>query len=278
MNKTMLGVSVLTEVYVTKNYSLFTFLNGNREINLVNLRKIKNSLSQKQILESAIIVGEGKNGLFIIIEGQHRFIACKELNLPVSFIIREDFDEDVHEKSLNDILLLSTASTNWDVNNFLGSNIVRGSKPYMIYGEIYEAFNFEHEILFHVLNTRLKTKLNHQLFKKGELNINESDGDYLYSSLEKLDNFRALFEEVGLRYYLKAIHNILSIPNIDYGRLYKVLTTNNDFPVSRTVELAEQNIVLKYNKGLRKNGTIYISVVGKKRWLGLITAEEHQYA
>jgi hypothetical protein len=261
---------------VTKNYSLFTFLNGNREINLVNLRKIKNSLSQKQILESAIIVGEGKNGLFIIIEGQHRFIACKELNLPVSFIIREDFNEDVHEKSLNDILLLSTASTNWDVNNFLGSNIVRGSKPYMIYGKIYETFNFEHEILFHILNKRLKTKLNHQIFKAGELNIDESDGEYLNSSLEKLENFRPLFEEVGLRYYLKAIHNILSIPNIDYERVYKVLTTNKDFPVSRTVDLAEQSIVLKYNKGLRKNGTIYISVVGKKRWLGLVTSEEHQ--
>ena len=44
-------VSRLTEVYYTKDYELFGFIKGNREINQTNLNNIKESLSKKQILE-----------------------------------------------------------------------------------------------------------------------------------------------------------------------------------------------------------------------------------
>ena len=50
-----------TTVYVTSNFELFGFINGNREINPSNLEKIKESLKTKQILESAIIVGYSPN-------------------------------------------------------------------------------------------------------------------------------------------------------------------------------------------------------------------------
>jgi hypothetical protein len=88
--RTFCDVEKVTDVLVTNDYHLFGFINGNRELNQTNLNNIKESLKTKQILESAIIVGLDKNPKdkkpFKIIEGQHRFTACSELNLPVSFI------------------------------------------------------------------------------------------------------------------------------------------------------------------------------------------------
>jgi hypothetical protein len=81
-----------------------------------------------------------------IIEGQHRFTACSELGLPVSFIIREDFDIEVMEKSLSIVELLNTASKTWDITNFMYSKCLLGIEPYILYNKLFEKYNlFEHE-------------------------------------------------------------------------------------------------------------------------------------
>jgi hypothetical protein len=250
-------------VYVTSNYESFGFISGNREINSSNLEKIKESLKTKQILESAIIVGYSPNDLdgkvFKIIEGQHRFVACKQLGLPLSFIVRMDFDINDHSKSIADIQLLNTASKEWDVTNFMGSRATLGEEPYVRYKKIYDKYKsrndggFEHEIFFYILNkVEGRKKVSHKSFKEGVLVFTKQDMEYLDNKLQELAQFLPKVIDSGKRYYLKALSDILDL-NIDKTRLSeKLIYFKNDIPFSKQKEFSIKFLVEKvYNQSLR---------------------------
>ena len=254
-------VSRLTEVYYTKDYHLFGFIKGNREINQTNLNNIKESLSKKQILESAIIIGidndsnDGKP--YKIIEGQHRFTACCELDLPVSFIIREDFDIKVMEKSLSIVELLNTASKTWDITNFMYSKCLLGIKPYVLYNKLFEKYSsFEHENILSILN-RYKGDYRYvwfQQFKEGELLFTDEMYEQVDRDLSILNSMVPSIMNSGKRQYIKALTDIIYTPNLDIERLVTKVLKHGDLPISKTVDKCYEVIVKEvYNKGLSKN-------------------------
>jgi hypothetical protein len=262
-----------TTVYVTSNFELFGFINGNREINPSNLEKIKESLKTKQILESAIIVGYSPNDpegkIFKIIEGQHRFVASRELGIPFSFVIRMDFDINDHSKSIADIQLLNTASKEWDVTNFMGSRATLGEEPYVRYKQIYDKYKsrhdggFEHEIIFYILNKiEGRKKISHTSFKSGLLVFTEDDMVYLDGKLKELSEYLPKVYESGKRYYLKALVDILNL-DIDKNRLSeKLITYGKEIPFSKQKEFSIKFLVEKvYNQSL-KSKKIYILRAG----------------
>ena len=57
---------------------MFKKIKGNRIVNKSNLNAIITSMEQQQLVSPIMI-----NEKFEIIDGQHRFEACKELGLPV---------------------------------------------------------------------------------------------------------------------------------------------------------------------------------------------------
>lgn len=261
MLQSFCNVEKLTDVLVTKDYHQFGYIKGNREVDPTNLNNIIESLQTKQILESAIIVGldkkSGDNKPFKIIEGQHRFEACKELNLPLSFIIREDFDIELMEKSLSIVELLNTASKTWDISNFMYSKAITGLKPYLLYKELYEKYGFEHEIILYVINKREDRKMyiRFRTFKEGNLQFDEDDYNYVNNKLGILQRILPKIEENGKRYYLKALIDIMNTPNVDTERLVeRFISGKISVPLSKTVEKCYDVIVKDiYNKGLTKN-------------------------
>ena len=255
------SVSKLTDVYYTQDYELFGFIKGNREINQTNLNNIKESLSKQQILESAIIIGidlksnDGKP--YKIIEGQHRYTACYELGLPVSFIIREGFDIDVMEKSLAVVELLNTASKTWDITNFMNSKCILGVKPYMLYNQLFKKYNsFEHENILSILN-KYKGDYKYvwfQQFKDGELMFTDEMYEKVDKDLSILDSMVPSILNSGKRQYIKALTNIIYTPNLDIERLVDKVLKSGALPVSKTVDKCYEIIVKDvYNKGISKN-------------------------
>lgn len=77
----------VTDVYVTRDYNRFSFLKGNRKIDENNLKKIKESMQEEQLIIPIVV-----NQTWQIIDGQHRFTAAMQLNLPIYFIINEGYD------------------------------------------------------------------------------------------------------------------------------------------------------------------------------------------
>ena len=100
-------ISVINNVLQTDDYSMFKILEGNRCVNKLHVRRLKESFKDAYLLSPIVV-----NQHFQIIDGQHRFEAAKEMKLPINFIVCNDY-------SLKEVQLLNTNMKNWKKEDYL---------------------------------------------------------------------------------------------------------------------------------------------------------------
>lgn len=93
----------------TTDYHLFSFISGNRKLNVPHLKRLENSIS-KRYLFSPIIVNE----YYQIIDGQNRFTVCQKLGLPIYYVIAPGY-------GLEEVQILNTNSSNWKKVDYLNA-------------------------------------------------------------------------------------------------------------------------------------------------------------
>ncbi len=264
--------SEYSKIYETTNYGLFGFINANRELVDANLNRIRESLKTKHLKPSCLIVGFDPNpnegGPLKIIDGQHRYKVLKELALPITYTIWEDFDMNILEKSLGDVELLNTASEVWDITAFMMSKATLGVKSYVNYQKLKMSHGgrFEHEIIFYVMNGKPgRTRMTYQWFKDGKLELDDTDTLWVFEKLNFLNEFsdKISKQEVGKRYYLKALFELSMVENLNIDRIKeKILYSNWQVPSSKSISFSLDRIRDVYNKGITRN-KIYVYDSGK---------------
>ena len=93
----------------TNDYKLFKIVDLNRTIQTWHIEKIKKSIQKVWYLKyNPIIV----NDKYEIIDGQHRFMACVSLNLPIEYVIENgDIDEVMVQ--------LNSTQKEWTLTDFI---------------------------------------------------------------------------------------------------------------------------------------------------------------
>ena len=221
----------LTSIYTTTNYNMFGFITGNRNIDDSNLKKITNSISKKHISTNAVICALDETDVLKplkIVDGQHRYESCVKLNIPVSYVIDETIDATQLSEILNDITLMNTASKEWDVHDYLNSESLKGNENYIRYNNIFSKYssNFEHEVLFYILNqepSRKKNQIGFPIFKDSKLKFDASDESYLDMRLQELSNFNIYSALGGRRYYQKALNTLFNVKGFDKTQMLNKL-------------------------------------------------------
>ena len=102
-------ISVINNVLQTDDYSMFKILEGNRNVNKLHVRRLKESFKDAYLLSPIVV-----NQHFQIIDGQHRFEAAKEMKLPINFIVCNNY-------SLKEVQLLNTNMKNWKKEDYLNA-------------------------------------------------------------------------------------------------------------------------------------------------------------
>ena len=261
--------TMLTPIFTTTNYSMFGHIGGNRNLDTSNLNKIKQSVSKKHIKTNAVICildsNDQKEPLKIV-DGQHRFEACKELNIPVSYVI----DSSLTMASiLNDITLLNTASKEWDVSDFMNSEAQKGNQNYILYSQVYNIFNnsFDHESLFFILNSdinRTCPKVSYPLFKSGQLHFDQSDYNYLVQRLKDISQFNHYSEIGGKRYYQKAINQLMNTKGFDVKQMLSKIQSRQSLIVKcTTVDGALKQLADIYNYKIQSGRILFIGAGNK---------------
>ena len=95
-------------VHSTRDYSMFKFMGGNRDV--THSEKIRSSIEKYGLMYQPVLVNEK----WEIIDGQGRFTACKELGIPVLYIIQPGLTIE-HCRALN------IQQTNWDLKDYIAS-------------------------------------------------------------------------------------------------------------------------------------------------------------
>jgi hypothetical protein len=95
----------------TKNYNLFSFKKENRGISRQKISQLKKNFLKFGYDENyPVLIDES----FLIIDGQHRFMACKELNLEVIYAFSKN-NTNEYMRSLN---IVSSA---WELADYIRS-------------------------------------------------------------------------------------------------------------------------------------------------------------
>lgn len=105
----------------TNIYGLFKLMAGNRVINYNHVKELKRSMeAHPELLPTNPI--EVNEHMFII-DGQHRWAACKELGLPVYYIVN-------HGGTLDATRIENVTQRRWSLMDFAHSYAEGGNKDY----------------------------------------------------------------------------------------------------------------------------------------------------
>lgn len=187
-------------VYSTTDYSIFKTLKGNRKINLHNLNRIKNSMSYNQLISPIIVNEKGQ-----IIDGQHRYEAQKELELPVYYMKIDGY-------GLPEVQILNTNSSNWTKKEYLESYCERGFKHYLKLKEfmsLYPQYTLQNCIALLSDDEAMKiegTKV--KVFEEGQFKI--KDWEFAIDSAEKLMMVKPFYEGYKRRSFVGAMIKMFS--------------------------------------------------------------------
>jgi hypothetical protein len=109
-------------VFETTKYDAFKYLPGNRGICENKVKTIKKSIQQYGYIGEAIIV----TNKFEIIDGQHRFNALKELNMPIIYSI-VTLNQVKYKAAQN----MNSAQSGWRFNDHINSFASLGNLNYV---------------------------------------------------------------------------------------------------------------------------------------------------
>jgi hypothetical protein len=102
-----------TMVFQSDNYNLFNMIKGNRELDMVKIKKILADIERgTNLLKYCPILVVEKEKKLNIIDGQHRFVVSKKVKSPVYYIMAEDL-------SLYDIARMNSNTEKWKASDFI---------------------------------------------------------------------------------------------------------------------------------------------------------------
>lgn len=129
----------LSHIHTTTDYGLFKSIEGNRNLNLLHLNRLRKSMQERPLF-TIITVNENHE----IIDGQHRFEVSKELGLPIYYVICAGY-------GLNEVHILNANSKTWNADDYLDGYCRLGNKNYIQYAEFKKQYDFGHNDCMRIL-------------------------------------------------------------------------------------------------------------------------------
>lgn len=109
-----------TKIYETTSYDIFSFMPGNRDIVEGKVNQLAGEIKQNGLLIPIMV-----NGKYEIADGQHRFLACRKINAPVQYFIRENATV---ETAAN----VNMAGSNWTNKDWINKYAEQGRTDYVV--------------------------------------------------------------------------------------------------------------------------------------------------
>lgn len=204
----------VNEIFKTHDYGKFTILHGNRALSPSHAAALAESMKEKYIPNPIIC-----NERFQIIDGQHRFHAVQELELPLYYLV-------IPTLNLEDVQRLNSRTRNWVLNDYMDSHCDKGNINYIRYREFKDAFRFSHRPSLTLLKiSGLAARPDEKLFREGKMMVTEDQikiGRKKAQQILDLDIFYQKHETktqgVRTRDFVNAMCIALSNKKFSYGK------------------------------------------------------------
>lgn len=245
------SISVVDRIYKTSEYDLFDFIEGNRDVD--KLGKLRKSIKKNGYMNYPIIVTL-EDGKLKIADGQHRFTVCKEMSLPIYFILQDDF-------GIEKIQVANSAQKIWTTMDHIKSKSIN-SDDYARFRLLIEKFSFSPAVTYAATDGSLTGSSVDKIIKDGKLKCSNFQYERACKVLSWLSQFKADVSESNMKG---------SIPNLYCALIFaynsKIVSVsklaqrvhNNFFKYQRyiiNVEDAIHKTEEAYNFNVQKENTI----------------------
>lgn len=244
-------------VYVTKDYSIFKRLVGNRDIPESRISKIVESIQTIGWVHNPIIVNEKME----VIDGQGRLTALQRLKMPVEYIIAEGAGN-------KECIYMNMNMVNWKLPDFIKSYAEQGNENYQRLLSLMERYaNGNLDIISTAVYRVSKSK--HREIKKGTLQLTEDQYraavlrlEYIKPLLDNLDSKKLPGSIVTL---MQTLIYYYDYPEVDKERLAysveKYIYNATPWVLNTDCEREVENC---YNYGLGLEKKIFIAHLVKE--------------
>lgn len=200
----------------TSDYSLFKIMKGNRCVDMQQVSRLMHSIKEKNLMHiHPIIVNKGME----IIDGQHRFMACQKLGIPVFYIVQEDLE-------LRDVQLLNANAKNWNIYDYMNSYISMGMPEYIAF----KHFITKHQVSAQIgimflaannFNSNNNTR-GYESFRKG--NFIPSNSKIADQQMSMLHDFADYYNNYKRRSFIGAMVQIFKVEGYDHKQMLHKLS------------------------------------------------------
>ena len=246
------NITIFGNIMVTENSDMFKKIGGNRKINKANYSKIVKSMKEEQLIIPIVV-----NEKYEIIDGQHRFTACKDLGKPVYFYM-------VRGYGLEQVKRANIASSNWKKENYLDMFVAENNEVYKEFEEIKERYDLNISNLlkiFAIVQEKQSARVGYE-FENGTFTL---DGKMeVLRFLTALEDFN-FFKFYKSNNFLIAFTRLYFKSEYDHDKMKTKLITHRNSLEKRST--SDEYLVLLCNRiysfGVTKN-PIYYSSESKK--------------
>ena len=253
----MLGKEKAYDVYVTKDYSIFKRLTGNRDIPESRISKIVESIQTIGWVRNPIIVNEKME----VIDGQGRLTALQRLKMPVEYIIAEGAGN-------KECIYMNMNMVNWKLPDFIKSYAEQGNENYQRLLSLMERYaNGNLDIISTAVYRLSKSK--HRDIKQGTLQLTE---EQYRAAIPRLEYIKPILDTIDAKKLPGSIVTLMQTlvyyydyPEVDKERLsYSVEKyIYNTTPWVSNID-CEKEVENCYNYGLGLEKKIFIAHLVKE--------------
>lgn len=147
----------INEVFETSDYNMFSFIANNRVVSKAHVNKIIASMEKKRLVSPILINEKGQ-----IIDGQHRFLAQKELSFPIPYIKQSGYGE-------KETQILNNNTKNWSLGDWELHYCNKNIRDYLIYRDFRKQYRFTTE----QCQMLLSEQSNNEAFKDGFFKVED---------------------------------------------------------------------------------------------------------
>jgi len=140
----------------TKNYSKFLFSKENREIKTKTITAIKDSMTKFGFISGRPVLVTKE---WVIIDGQHRFLAAKDLGIEVEYEVLEG-------NYIDKMILLNSTQSNWTLEDYVNSYASQNIDCYRKLLKFKEKYDLN---LSAAINILFSTAVRPDSIRKGEI-------------------------------------------------------------------------------------------------------------
>lgn len=252
------------KVYSSFDYQQFHFIEENRD---AKVRKdLLKSIKEKGLIQPIIV-----NEEYEIIDGQHRFLACKKLGEPIIFTIKY-WNNDRGSESIDTLINVNTTSQNWRFQDYVDAYAKTGNEEYMRLKELIEDTkgyftpNTVGMICGGINEDSFKNNANNRVIKAGEFKFYN-----YYAIVNFFNDFKDMIDNINKysgrkqktnEQFILAYFNLYANKSIDKNRLNKVIFREDIIAMSEGINNSSriiEMIINMYNKKLYKENRIQLN-------------------